>query len=863
MLVVTSLVCGCAPFRVPKIDPTGQYILAPSETTTVVSPLPGSVAVAPSQGGFFPQPAWTTPAPLPPCGPEVAPVCPPVAIAPPVAVAPPVTVCPPAAPAVVCPPPAAVCPPLPAAIPVAPVVAVGQDSLVISPVRIIAPVGTQVVLLAGLRNPAGQYAPGEPIEWILSPESAGHFVEVGQESDYLLCHWLPHAPRKLDNNYAVGRTARHDQVITRGNADPHDDVAVLRGQSWLAVSSPTEGASLVTAVAPAAAGWDRRQQTAEIYWINAQWQLPAPAAARAGQPHALTTVVTRAGGQSPAAGWIVRYDIVGGAPASFSTQGDQGIDVVTDATGAATSELFPQPGAAGVTNVRIQIIRPGMAPHEPSRLTVGEGATTVAWSAPGLTTSISGPASAGVGTTLSFRIDVANPGDIAASDVVLTYTAPPGLAILGANPDGAIFGSRIEWRLGQLASGAAQSLVVTCRADQPGQFNNCVSAQSADGLTAEHCVLTRVEQSSISVTMTGPEEATVGEQVQFAVTVRNSGGTELTGVVVTDHFEAGLEHAVSASPIEKPLPNLAPGQEQQFAVTFRVARAGRLCHTLTAATISGQTATAQACITAREAPPQQLRPAMTLRAFGPQQQLQVGQTGEFMIEVANSGQVPLTAIRLAVGAGPSLKPVAATETDNRQQVGSQVVWTIERLDPGAVRRLQVNCQALAADGQAFVRAEATAREQVQQSAEATVAIVAAAQPGPAQKPMPQDEGALQVTLGDQDDPVRPGQSIRYRLILANTRSVSEQNVAITVTLPEKSTLVRSSGPTRTARSSPDGRTLELAPILEIRAGETQGMEYVFEVRPAQPGQAVFRASVASARHTTPIVVQEETTVLGP
>jgi uncharacterized repeat protein (TIGR01451 family) len=716
------------------------------------------------------------------------------------------------------------------------------------------------VLLAGLRNPLGQFNPGQPIEWILSPESVGHFVEVGQESDFLLCHWRHNAPRKLSNNYAVGRTARQDQILTRGNADPNDDVAVLRGQSWLVVSSPTEGVSLVTAVAPEAAGWDRRQQTAEIYWMNAQWQLPPPAAARAGQPHLLTTVVTR-GALGPAEGWIVRYDIAGGVPAAFTAQGDRGIDVVTDANGAATVEIFPQANSAGATQVRIQIIRPGMAPHEPSRLTVGEGATTVAWSAPGLAAAISGPASAGVGATINYRIDVTNPGDMPAADVTVTYNAPPGLSMVGANPEGAIFGSRMEWRLGQLAPGAAQSLVVTCRADQPGQFNNCVWAQSADGLTAEHCVLTAVVQPSISVTMTGPQDATVGEQVQFAVTVRNNGGVELTGVVVTDHFEAGLEHAVSQSPIEKPLADLAPGQEHQFAVTFRVTRAGRLCHTLTATTASGQTATTQACINVREAPP--LQPGMTLRVFGPQQQLQVGQTGEFVIEAANTGQVPLTAVRLAVSNSPSLKPVAVTDTDNRQQVGSQLVWTIDRLDPGAVRRFQINCQGVQADGQAFLRAEATSREQVQQSAQGTIAIVAAAAPSaPAQKPMPQEEGALQVTVGDQDDPVRPGQTIRYRLILANTRTVSDQNVAITVTLPENSTLVRSSGATRTVRSSPDGRTLELAPIQEIRAGETQGLEYTFEVRPTQPGRAVFRASVTSVLHPAPIVVEEETTVLG-
>jgi uncharacterized repeat protein (TIGR01451 family) len=781
-----------------------------------------------------------------------------------VVVAPPVAVCPPADPAPICPPPVLPQVQVPAAaVPALQVAAVGQDSLVISPVRIIAPVGTQVVLLAGLRNPLGQYAAGEPIEWILSPESVGHFVEVGQESDFLLCDWRHNAPRKLTNNYAIGRTARHDQVITRGNVDPSDDVAVLRGQSWLAVSSPTEGASLVTAVASEAAGWDRRQQTAEIYWVNAQWQLPAPATARAGQPHVLTTVVTRAGGTSPAAGWIVRYDIVGGAPAAFTAQGDQGIDVVTDVTGAASAEIFPQAGAAGVTQVRIQIIRAGMAPHEPSRLTVGEGATTVAWSAPGLTATISGPASAGVGTTLSYRIDVSNTGDMPATDVTLTYNAPPGIAILGANPEGSIFGSRIEWRLGQLTAGAAQSLVVTCRADQPGEFNNCVSAQSApDGLTADHCVLTRVAQPSIFVTMTGPQQATVGDQVQFAVTVRNNGGVELTGVVVTDHFEAGLEHAVSQSPIEKPLPDLAPGQEQQFAVTFRVTRAGRLCHTLTASAASGQNATAQACIDVKEAPPPQA--GLTLRAFGPQQQLVVGQSGEFVIEVSNTGQVALNAVRLAASNSPSLRAVAATEGDNRQQVGSQLVWTIDRIEAGAVRRFQINCQALAADAQAFVRADATAREQVQQSAQATVAIVAApAQPGPAQKPMP-EEGALQVTVGEREDPVRLGQSVNYQLKLANTRSVSDQNVTIIVTLPENSTLVRFTrgAATELLRTSPDGRTLEFAPIREIRANETAGFEFTFEVRPGQAGRAVFRASVTSARHPTPIVVEEETTVLG-
>jgi uncharacterized repeat protein (TIGR01451 family) len=293
---------------------------------------------------------------------------------------------------------------------------------------------------------------------------------------------------------------------------------------------------------------------------------------------------------------------------------------------------------------------------------------------------------------------------------------------------------------------------------------------------------------------------------------------------------------------------------------------------MTATTATGQTASTQACMIAREAPAPQVTPGITLRAFGPRE-LQVGHTEVYTVEVANSGQTRLTGVRLAVSTSPSLQATSATGGDDRQQIGAQLVWTIEGIEVGAIRRFQVVCQATQPDAQAFLRAEATAREQVRHAAEAATRVVPApAQPqqGPAQKPQsspragaPPGAGSLQVTLADQDDPARTGQAIRYRLTLANTRGVADQNVAISVTLPENATLVKVNGPTRILRSSPDGRAHDLAPILEVRGGETRGLEYVFEVRSNQPGRAVFRATITSAREPRPIVVEEETTVLGP
>jgi uncharacterized repeat protein (TIGR01451 family) len=907
LALAASLAGGCAQFRVPQIDPSGRRIFLPAPaSTTLVTPFSGTApAATTADGSFFPQPAWVAPPEPPPCGtPALAPgaiiappaltappipICPPPAtapipICPPALVSPPVPICPPALTA----PPVPICPPAPvvpqvqvpaapapaAVVPATPVAVVGQEELILSPVRIVAPVGSQVVLLAGLRRPTGSYAPGQPIEWILSQESVGHFVEVGDEHGRHVAHWRHRAPRKLSNNYAVGRTSRSDQLITRGNANPADDVLVLRGQGWVSVASPTEGVSLVTALAPEAEGWDRRQQTAEIYWVNAQWTLPAPAHAPAGQPHTLTTVITRPNKLEPVPGWIVRYEVVGGSPAAFTPQGDQAVEVVTDATGAATAQLFPQGGSAGATQVRIQIIRPGLASHEPNRLLVGEGATTVSWSAPGLAVDVSGPATAALGTTLSYRIDVTNPGDTAAGNVTVRFHAPPGIAILNSTPAGSVFGDRIEWPLGQVAPGTVQTVVVNCRGSQAGDFNCCADARSeAANLVAEDCVLTRVVQQTMSLSMSGPERAVVGQQVQFQVVVRNEGGVPLTGVIVRDVFDAGFEHAQSASPIEKELNDIAPGQEAAFAVTFRVARAGTICHTMTATTSSGQTAQARSCLTATEPPPPQVNPAVAAQASGPAE-LAIGQTGQYLVDVVNSGEAPLTGVRVAVNPSASLQAVEATGGDNRQQVGGELVWTIDRLEPGAARRYQINCRAVQADPQASVRVVVTTREQAQDAANAVTRSTAGAQPPPPAQPAPSQRPAqeaeapppvaegLELTVDDLNDPVRSGDSITYVLIVKNARTTPDRSVAITITLPENTRLVRINGPTQLQRTSQDGRTLVLAPVLEMRPGETLP-PYRIEVTPQQPGRLLFRAEATSDRRPQKITVEEETTILAP
>ena len=209
-----------------------------------------------------------------------------------------------------CPPPTA-CPPQqvvvqpPATVPVIP--RAGDDlEITLSPRLIVAPVGSEVVLLAGVRGSDNYLRTNQRVEWSLSPGGVGSFVAVGKNDliDLLLFDF--NRPRKVDSTFAVGSTSRSTFTLDRGTPTPSDDVCVLSGQAWITVTSPAEGTSHVVAYAPAVGPWDGRMRTATIHWIDAQWRFPPPAINPAGTRHVFTTVVTRHSNNCPCVGWLVR-----------------------------------------------------------------------------------------------------------------------------------------------------------------------------------------------------------------------------------------------------------------------------------------------------------------------------------------------------------------------------------------------------------------------------------------------------------------------------------------------------------------------------------------------------------------------------
>ena len=434
--------------------------------------------------------------------------------------------------------------------------------------------------------------------------------------------------------------------------------------------------------------------------------------------HSRTVIARQTDGQ-PVEGWRVRYEIVDGPPAGFAPDGAQVLEVVTNEFGQATASIYQSAPGPGTNRVGVQVIRP--ADPGGQRLVLGTGSTTKTWTAGELTLRTSGPDQVSVGATASYRIEVANDGATTIRDATISTPIPPGMTFIGANPQGAMNNGQLSWRLGNVSSGTRSTIEVNYRADQPGTVNYCASLSSPDGVSAQDCASTTVTSPALDVQISGPDQAVLGQDVRFTVTVTNRGNMTARGIVVVDRFDAGLEHSASRSPIERDVRDLGPGEAEQFAVTFRASQIGRLCNDVEVQSSTAISTRAQACVNVTAgsgvppATPPPISPSpgrppstppdqttqISVRKTGPTR-AQVGETAEFQILIENNGNVPLTNLRIVDSYDESLVPVAAT--DGYREAGDDLIWLVDQLPAGRSILFEVNCECAAEVNEACNRA---------------------------------------------------------------------------------------------------------------------------------------------------------------
>lgn len=255
---------------------------------------------------------------------------------------------------------------------------------------------------------------------------------------------------------------------------------------------------------------------------------------------------------------------------------------------------------------------------------------------------------------IQYTVIVRNTGSGPASNVVVRDQLPDGLVA----DDG-----RTEkvFNAGSLGAGEAKQATYSAKAQRTGTFTNTVTATGDGGLSATTSCTTTVSETALQVTKTATRgEVFIGRNVDFEITVTNTGGAPARDTMLTDTIPSGFTFvsagqggSMGGSSVNWNLGTIDPGQSKNVTVTLK-------CNSAT-------TGTNQACARARCAENCGKAdivgkgiPAVLLEVVDVEDPVEVGSNLTYVITATNQGSVAGTNIVITCDVQPEAEFVSAS-----------------------------------------------------------------------------------------------------------------------------------------------------------------------------------------------------------
>lgn len=640
--------------------------------------------------------------------------------------------------------------------------------LVVTPIEDVNPVRTQHYLVATVKDKDGKPLPNRRIEWMINQGSVGDIVEVDSSG------WSNSRGYKVANNFAVSHTNNWDHVLTMGTDDPSDDIQLKTGDSWVCITSPVEGETYVTVYAPGIYDTTKHKVFALKKWYDVKVAYPPAATNPTGTTHTFSTKVMKNSNNDPLAGYTVNYKILDGPDAVLEPGGGKSASVVTDGSGEAKVTIRQTKPAEGTNNLSIEVIRPDNVQCCKPGGRVGQGKTAKTWIGPKLACTKTGPTSVLGGENITFTIDVSDPSQVDATNVVLVDTLPDGLTFVSSNPSATAAGQTVTIPIGTIKGGERKTVTITAKGNRSGTFENCAEVKADMNLVSRCCAKVSVTSPKLAIEKKCTPEISICDTIEYVVTVRNPGDGPAKNVVVTDAGSPGVTMS-SGQGFTATIPVLNGGESKEFRYTGKVSKPGSYENKVMAKADGGLTAEA-ACRTVVRQPVLEVSKTATRgEAF-------IGRPVEFSLTVTNKGDMAAnnTVLRDPVPSGVEF----VSATDGGALSGGAVTWNLGSIAPGASKKVSIVLKAVAATtGENMATATAVCAEA---SAKAPFSV----------KGVP----ALLLEVIDVEDPIEVGANITYQITVTNQGTSQDTNIRIECTLPDELDFVRGEGPTKSTAS---------------------------------------------------------------
>jgi len=435
------------------------------------------------------------------------------------------------------------------------------------------------------------------------------------------------------------------------------------------------------------------------------------------------------------------------------------------------------------------------------------------------------PAEVTRGADFPFSYHVTNLTDATLQNVTVALNSMSNLEVENSRPSGNETSAGMIWALGELGPKQTKVIALTGSAAEVGIASDCISVSYNNYL----CATVKVVEPALALTKTATARTLECEEITLSYTIRNTGSGIATNARITDTLPRGLAMANGSRNVEIPVGSLAAGEAKTYEVMATASRTGTFASPASATASGGLEADARETETLVVAPELRLTSECRDGQF-----LGRDMTYTYTLENTGDGEARATTARVAI---PSGTRVVSASSGGRTQ-GSNVVWDLSTLAPGAERSFSVTVLASeAGDYRAVAMADAECADAVERACTTEVRGIP----------------AVLLEVIDETDPVEVGDQTVYVIRVTNQGTAPDTNVRIVADLPDQQRFISATG---TTNANARGQTLTFAPVRSLDVGAQA--EWRIVVRAAAPGDVRFRVEMNTDELSSPVNETEAT-----
>ncbi|MDD5459331.1 MAG: hypothetical protein PHF37_08060 [Phycisphaerae bacterium] len=198
----------------------------------------------------------------------------------------------------------------------------------------------------------------------------------------------------------------------------------------------------------------------------------------------------------------------------------------------------------------------------------------------------SGPEKEYLGRTLTYQIKVANKGDTAATDTVITDAIPSGVTAVKASDGAKVSGSTVTWNIGTLAAGSIKTVSVSYVSASAGVVSNTAKATAAcaEGVSASAKTTISGIAAVLLEVVDISDPIAVGNNETYVITATNQGSAPDTNIRIICTLEDSQQYVSSSGATKgsvagntvtfEPLSTLAPKAQATWRLVVKAVKSG-------------------------------------------------------------------------------------------------------------------------------------------------------------------------------------------------------------------------------------------------------------------------------------------------